>query len=89
MTLPAFLFGLVLSTAYGTAFHFWKGGSLQKLILFVVLGWLGFWAGHLLGAWLKWTFAATGPLNTGTATLGSAIFLFLGEWLSRVEVSRK
>lgn len=88
MTLPAILFGIVLSSAYGTAFHFWKGGSLMKLVLFVILAWLGFWIGQIAGAALKWDFAAIGPINTGMATLGAAVFLFVGEWLSRVEVTR-
>ncbi len=89
MTLPALLFGVVLSTAYGTAFHFVKGGSLSRLVLFVLFAWAGFWGGHILGGQLGWHFAAVGPLNTGMATLGSAIVLFAGEWLSRVQVTRK
>jgi hypothetical protein len=89
MTLPAILFGIVLSTAYGTAFHFWKGGNLKKLLLYILLAWVGFWSGHFAGAALGWTFAAVGPINTGLATLGAAAFLFIGEWLSRVEVVRK
>ena len=88
MTLPAIFFGIVLSTAYGTAFHFWKGGSLKRLLLYVILAWLGFWIGHFLGAALGWSFAAVGPINTGLATLGSLIFLLGGEWLSRVEIKR-
>jgi hypothetical protein len=87
MTFPALIFGILLSSAYGTAFHFWKGGSLKRLLLYVVLAWVGFWAGHVLGTVLKWTFAAVGPINAGMATLVSAIFLFVGEWLSRVEVT--
>ncbi len=89
MTIPAILFGIVLSSAYGTAFHFWKGGSLSKLILFLVFAWAGFWAGHILGEQLGWHFAAIGPLNGGMATLGSAAALFGGEWLSRVQVTRR
>lgn len=88
MTLPALLFGIVLSSAYGAAFHFWKDGSLPKLGLYLLLAWLGFWSGHLLGAALGWTFAAVGPLNVGMATVGAAVFLFVGEWLSRIEVTR-
>jgi len=38
---------------------------------------------------LKWDFAAVGPINTGMATFGSAVVLFFGEWLSRIEVTRK
>ncbi len=89
MTVPAILFGIVLSSAYGTAFHFWKDGGLNKLFLYVILAWLGFWIGHILGDLIGWSFAAIGPLNTGMATLGSALFLFVGEWLSRVEVTQK
>jgi hypothetical protein len=89
VTLPALLFGLVLASIYGTAFHFWKGGSLGRLLLFLILAWVGFIGGDILGAVLKWDFAAVGPINTGMATFGSAVFLFVGEWLSRVEVTRK
>ena len=89
MTFPAILFGIVLSTAYGTAFHFWKGGSLKKLLLYIVLAWLGFWTGHIVGGLIGWSFAAVGPINTGLATIGSALFLFVGEWLGRVEVTHK
>jgi hypothetical protein len=89
MTLPALFFGLVLSSLYGAAFHLWKGGSLRKLLLFLILAWVGFWVGHLLAARLGWTFLAFGPVNTGMATLGSALVLFVGDWLSQVEVQRK
>ena len=89
MTFPAIIFGIVLSTVYGTAFHFWKGGSLNRLLLYVVLSWLGFWIGHSVGSAIGWSFAAAGPIDTGMATLGSAVFLFVGEWLSRVEITKK
>jgi hypothetical protein len=89
MTIPAVLFGIVLSTTYGTAFHFWKGGSLNRLFLYILLAWLGFWIGQFVGASIKWTFASIGPINTGMTTLGSALFLFVGDWLSRVEITRK
>jgi len=89
MTLPAILFGIVLSTAYGTAFHFWKDGGLSKLFLYIILAWLGFWIGHFIGDKIGWNFAAVGPINTGLATLGSALFLFVGDWLGHIEVTRK
>jgi len=89
MTFPALVFGIVLSTAYGTAFHFFKGGGLKRLLLDVILAWVGFWTGHILGGLIGWTFMAVGPLNTGAATLASALVLFGGDWLSRIEVTRK
>jgi hypothetical protein len=89
MTFPAIVFGIILSSIYGTAFHFWKGGGLSKLALYILLSWLGFWIGHGIGSAIGWTFAAAGPINAGMATLGSGVFLFVGEWLSRVEISTK
>jgi hypothetical protein len=89
MTLPAIVFGIVLSTVYGTAFHFWKGGSLTRLFLYIMLSWLGFWIGHFVGGALGWSFVAAGQINAGMATLGSAVFLLVGEWLSRVEITKK
>jgi hypothetical protein len=89
MTLPALVLGIVLSTFYGAAFHFWKGGNLLRLFFYCILSWLGFWIGHAIGAAIGWSFAAAGPINTGMATLGSSLFLFFGEWLGRVEISKK
>jgi hypothetical protein len=89
MTIPALIFGILLSTLYGTAFHFWRGGDKKRLILYILLAWAGFWLGQILGTKLGWSFAEVGPLNLGMATLGAIIFLAAGYWLSLVEVDRK
>jgi hypothetical protein len=89
MTLPALIFGIILAALYGSAFHFWKADGLPRLALYIGISELGFWVGHLLAALLKWHFIAVGPLNAGMATLGSVLFLFVGRWLSQVEVSQK
>ena len=89
MTIPAVLFGIILSTLYGAAFHFWRGGDTKRLILYIILSWAGFWLGQFAGNVLGWTFAAVGPLNLGMATLGAVIFLGAGYWLSLVEIDKK
>ena len=89
MTIPAFLFGILLSTLYGALFHFWRGGDTKRLILYIGLSWAGFWVGHFLGTAMGWSFGEVGPLNLGMATLGSILFLGIGYWLSLVEVDRK
>ncbi len=89
MTFPALLFGLILAALYAAAFHFWKADGLKKLLLYLLLAEIGFWAGHFLGAALGWSFAAVGPLNAGMGTLGAALFLFAGRWLSQVEINQK
>jgi hypothetical protein len=89
MSLPSILFGLLLSTLYGAAFHLWRGGSLGRLLLYMILGWAGFWSGQFLASRLDWTFGSLGPLHLGMATFVSAVFLAVGYWLSLVEVERK
>jgi len=85
MTLPSFLLGIVISSLYGAIFHLWRGGGLGRLILYIILAWIGFWIGHFVGNALNWTFFSLGPLRLGTATLGTLIFLGVGYWLSLVE----
>jgi len=85
MTLPSILIGIVISSLYGAVFHLWRGGGLGRLILYLILAWVGFWTGHLIGNALGWTFASLGPLRLGTATIGAAITLGIGYWLSLVE----
>ena len=89
MTLPSLLFGILVSTLYGALFHFIRGGGAGRLSLYLLLSWSGFWAGHLLGRQLNWTFVSVGPLNLGMASFGSVIFIGIGYWLSLVKTERK
>jgi hypothetical protein len=84
MTIPAVLFGVLVSTFVGAAFHLWKNGGIGRLFLYVLLAWAGFWAGHILGQVLGWTVFSIGPLHFGTALLGCALFLGIGYWFSLV-----
>lgn len=86
MSTPVLLLGLVVSTLLGAAFHLWRGGKAGRLLLYLILSWLGFWAGHLLAGSLGWTFDLLGQLHLGTAVAGSLVFLFAGYWLSLVRV---
>jgi len=83
MTLPALLFGFILSTAYGAAFHLWRGGSAGRLMFDLFLAWSGFALGQILGDSLGLSFARLGSLHIGLATLCSLAFLFVGYWLSK------
>jgi len=85
MTIPAFLLGLIVSTIYGLGFHLLRGGGAGRLLLYLITGWIGFWAGQVIADQLGWSFASVGPLHLGMATVGSLGFLMLGHWLSMVE----
>jgi hypothetical protein len=89
MTLPAFFFGFLLSTLYGAVFHLWRGGNAGRLLLYLLLGWTGFWIGQMAARRLGWTFLSIGALHVGMATIISFLFLGLGYWLSLMDVERK
>lgn len=89
MSIPAYLFGFVVSTLYGAAFHLWRGGAAGRLLLYLILSWAGFWIGHFLGAALDWSFIKVGTLYLGMASAGSLIFLGVGYWLSQIEPVEK
>ncbi len=85
MTFPSLVIGIILSSLYGAIFHLWKGGGLGRLILYLILSWIGFWVGHIVGGFWGNTFLNIGPLYFGMATLGSLVFLCVGYWLSMVK----
>ncbi len=87
MTIPAFFLGTIIALLFGALFHLVRGGSGKRLLAYLFLGWLGFWAGHIIGNIISFTFFSLGPIRTGMATLGSLAFLFLGQWLSMSEAA--
>ena len=84
MTIPAIFFGVLVSTCIGAGFHLIKGGGLGRLMLYILLAWVGFWAGHILGQFMNLTFFSVGPLRFGMALVGCFLVLFLGYWLSLI-----
>lgn len=86
MILQSVLLGMIIATLYGAMFHVWRGGSLIRLGLYLILAWVGFWGGHWLGGLIGWEFIKVGQLNLGLATIGSILILAVGYWLSLVQV---
>ena len=89
MSIPTLFLGLILSTLYGALFHLWRGGNAGRLLLYLILAWVGFWLGQFIGNYFRLSFDLLGQLHTVLATLGSLIFLVLGYWLSLVQVETK
>ena len=87
MPLPTILFGIVLSTLYGSVFHFLRGGNSRKLWVDLILAWAGFWAGDSLGWYMNWTFWSVGVLNAGMGTVVSLALLLLGDLASHIHLS--
>jgi uncharacterized membrane protein YeaQ/YmgE (transglycosylase-associated protein family) len=89
MSIPTLFLGLILSTLYGALFHLWRGGNAGRLLLYLLLSWIGFWIGQLVGNLLNVSFDTLGQLHLLFATLGSVIFLAIGFWLSLVQAEPK
>jgi hypothetical protein len=89
MTLPSFLFGCFFATLYGAVFHIIKGGKLNRLVLYLILSWAGFWIGQLVANLLNWQFLSVGPLHIFLASSFSIGFLFIGFWLSLISKGGK
>lgn len=89
MSMPTLILGLILSTLYGALFHLWRGGNAGRLLLYLVLAWVGFWLGQLLGNILHLSFDTLGQLHLLSSTLGSFTLLFIGHWLTFVQTDKK
>lgn len=89
MTFPSFVFGFVIASLLGAVFHLWRDGGLGHLILYLGLSWAGFFAGHMIAASAGIKFMDVGPLHVGLGIIGSLVFLFVGHWLSLIEVQPK
>lgn len=81
MTLPTLIFGGLVATLYGAIFHLIRGGGLGKLLLYILLSWVGFFLGQYIGERTSWEFINIGALNLGIATITSVLFMIAGYWI--------
>jgi hypothetical protein len=81
LTFPAFIFGSFIALLIGSIFHLILGGDLKKLLLYLVMSWVGFWIGDYSGKQLGLQFIRIGLLNLGFAVIGSLVFLTIVYWL--------
>ena len=86
MTIPSLIFAFLIASLYGALYHLIRGGGLGRLLLFLILGWVGFALGHLIGVWQGWLLFPVGELNWGLSTLGSLVMLVAGDWISRIRI---
>lgn len=81
MTVPSFVLGATVATFLGAIFHLWRGGGLGRLLLYMLLAWIGFWVGHWVASNFGWELFRVGPLFLGFGILTSLAALFGGHWL--------
>ncbi len=86
MTFPGIIFSFFIATMLGSILHLWRGGSLFRLVLYLVLSWIGFFGGHLIAEALSIHFLEVGTIHLGLGLIGSLALLALGYWLSLVDL---
>ena len=89
MILPTIVFGILLALACGAIYHFIRGGSTKKLVLFLVLSLAGFWLGDTLAWSLNLSFLQIGLLNAGMGVVFSFVVMIVGDILSHVRLTSK
>ena len=89
MSTATLLLGSIIAIFFGAIFHLWRGGKAGRLILYLILSLLGFWAGQFAATLLNLDFDKLGQLHVGFSILGSLIFLFIGYWLSLIDQNSK
>jgi hypothetical protein len=89
MTLPTLVLGFILSTLIGALFHLWRGGGPGRLLFYLCLSWAGFGIGQWIASNFDWSFDKFGSIHIGAGSIGSLLFLFVGNWLSLVQVEKK
>jgi hypothetical protein len=89
MTIPMLLFALLIALLCGVLFHILRGGSGWRLLLYLGSSMLGFVVGQWISVARGWHLLMFGALDIGMGVIGSAVFLALGEWLSRIETTKK
>ena len=87
MTAPAFIYSFLLATFLGSAFHFWKGGGGGRFVMMLILSWIGFILGHMLGSAWEINFLMIGPVSGGFGAAGSILLLILGNWFRGLDES--
>ena len=85
MTIASMVLGFVLSSLAGFLFHLWKDGGIGRLVVYVLLSWVGFWGAQAIGMQWKIGFFSVGALSVGSNLAGSVVLLFVGHWLSLVK----
>jgi hypothetical protein len=78
---PALVLSVVLSTACAAFFHLWHRGDMAALRRYLVIAWLGFVTGQLLGDLTGVQWLRVGHLSVLNGTIGATAALLIAKSL--------
>jgi len=79
---PIHLFAFIIATMLGLGFHVLMRGDARRLVLFVVMSWLGFLLGQYVGTLLETDLLTVGMLHLLPATMSSLALMFFAHFLT-------
>jgi uncharacterized membrane protein YeaQ/YmgE (transglycosylase-associated protein family) len=88
MALPSLLFGFLISTLLGAILHLILGGGFGRLVLYIILGWIGFWSGQGIASHFGWSFDRLGELHLMTDSALCVLFILVGYYFSLIQRER-
>lgn len=89
MPSPNTLFGFIIATLLGAAFHLVMGGDARRLALFLLAGWLGFSLGQILGTILEINLLSIGTLRIVPAVIGALTALLIAHILTNNRMRKR
>lgn len=81
LSAAALIFGFLIATAYGSAFHVMVGGSVRHIPIYLVASWVGFALGHLVGQAMGLDWLKLGVVYFFSASLGSWLALIVSRFI--------
>lgn len=79
---PSLVFSVLLASLYGAVFHFVWGKRWRDLVLYWVVGVVGFAIGQALFGFLGFSMYLIGEVRVVESTIVSWVCLFVARWLN-------
>lgn len=86
---PTATLGFILATLFGAVFHFVVGGDVRRLALFLLVAWVGFVVGHVVGVLFEINILNIGTLRIVAASIGALIALIVSHILTSGQVRKR
>ncbi len=83
---PGFLLMLLISMAIGLFVHLWRGGSVLRMLVLVLITMLGFMMGHWIGQKANSTFLVIGWVQLGWGVILAVLAALVGAWLTEIKI---
>lgn len=86
--IPGVLLILFVSMVIGLLVHLWRGGSLLRMIVLVLITLIGFILGHLISQGADSNFLVIGWVQLGWGVVSAILSALIGAWLTEIKIEK-